>query len=778
MTPRPTLLIGSDGYFEQFDFDKAYGDKATSSVMVSGLVRTPLSRMGGVGEVLEKSDWSKEIVSAIEWTSRSVGARLGMEVHEFFPSDGTSMVGEQRHGEQWLVPVTVAFRPWEDREGRPVENPLVEYLRTSTREMLLEAGRPFLIMPGASPISGDDLLRAVTDEKTIRINKDAQVVQDGLHLFPHDTHFRLRADLVDLSHLDRVLRGSGRGAIEAMQPPIKNWQREIQPHSYAITATRFSLLPGYAAVIDPQMVLRDGTPSEMKHGKSTLWDGGKTTGFSDAHERHLEEINGTGKRMHVHDHGVKIRVYNTANGNGNGAENSLERVFRAYPDRVHDEGLNLDHPLTLPEHTTVVRRVLDYLDESEETAAVLLSPRGATNIRAEVFDAEQSMAFRQMAQKYAQHSPGFQDWPELAELGGILSQMGDPRQRAVLFAKEAPSHDAIAYMMQHGIRGIFTRNISRSQFPSQQVYVTPADLQQYKNATRHGLALYLVTAEKIRRQWNEFFVDVNALERVKNADFRVGGYAASAPPAAKIMALGDVPGFFELVKRDYPNMALVTGAGRTGGMQYLQETAREMGITTIGIANYIRGQEEAGDELDAVTYFDANGFIERQALMAKTVSYPVISIGAEGTNFEEALERVRRKIGVGPLSMISYVDPVNIDRGKHNMWSPVKGLERIFGTPIYPPNSPGFQLSRSPFVKSLMLFSSSYKTAYQASRPFFENPLEYLRGIGVPNNVIQNAVGSMLSDCQLTGLPMHAFWQPILEDPKNRELLPKKGKKV
>jgi hypothetical protein len=61
MTPRPTLLIGSDGYFEQFDFDKAYGDKATSSVMVPGLVRTPLSRMGGVGEVLEKSDWSKEI---------------------------------------------------------------------------------------------------------------------------------------------------------------------------------------------------------------------------------------------------------------------------------------------------------------------------------------------------------------------------------------------------------------------------------------------------------------------------------------------------------------------------------------------------------------------------------------------------------------------------------------------------------------------------------------------------------------------------------------------
>lgn len=756
MSSRPSLLTGQDGYIEDLRFDEAKGDTLTNSVIVPGTLRTPLARMKGVGDVLVESDWSKEILSIVEWSTRSVAARLGMEVREIFPTEAILS------DDEWLVDANFAFRPWENIDGKPVENPLLNYLRKHFSEMLIEAGRPFIILPGAEALSEDEIMEAQLKHR-LRVHAKAKLIHGGVVLPSTDLHFRLRGDMVNEDQLQKILRGAGRGALDAMQPAITNWDRKVEPGSYVITATNCSIAEGLTGVLSREMYDLDGNVSFMRHGESRVWDGWKTMG---PHPRHLEGMfpklmtaQTDTRELDVKTQAAHLKVYTSAgeNGSGNGA---LKRVVPAYSD-VHTAGVHLDHFASAETDQQKIRDVLTRLEEREDIWGFFVSAGGVTPVPSEAFSVEQNMAVMHFAQQSTHKGrQAFDQWPELAELSELLPHMGDPRQRAVLFCKETPEAPAMYDMMRHGVRGMFTPNISRSG--KQNVYLSAKQLSEYKTLAQQGMDLYLVTPSCIRRQWNDLFVRLDAMERVQKADFRIGGFASSANGAEEVMKKGHLEEFLQLCLKDYPNAALVTGAAQAGGMLYLNEAAKAAGMTTIGIANFIPNQEEPGDNLDALVCFSRYDFDERQKLMSAMLSLPVVSIGAQGTAYEALKEMVHRKIALGSMSPVMFVDPEGLDKGR-NMWWPIQRLESTFATPITGKDRETFTLSRSPYMTKLNIQTDSYVKGYQRSKKYFSNPVKFLRNAGASEDAIANAIASIEYDAALDGLPIHAYWKESIE---------------
>jgi hypothetical protein len=218
------------------------------------------------------------------------------------------------------------------------------------------------------------------------------------------------------------------------------------------------------------------------------------------------------------------------------------------------------------------------------------------------------------------------------------------------------------------------------------------------------------------------------------------------------------------MKCDFPNMAIVTGAAKNGAMQYANSTAREHGITTIGIANHIIGQETTEADLDAATFFNQDGFNPRQELMARTGTIPFVGPGAQGSEFEGSLERTHAKIGKSPLPPITYIDPVGLGPNGQHWWAPVSQLEEQFGTQAPLPDGGVIQMSRSPFVRNLVHLERSYLDAYERQiLPYVENPLRYWEQAGVPEKNIRTAMERAVRDSIYTGLPVPSYLQPVIK---------------
>lgn len=735
------LLVSKDGYIDQIDVGKAVPDNH-GNIVAPGRVIVKGPDLDQINEAIRKSSLLR-IRQHLEWTSRSVQARLGMDVESIH-------VDSKMQGDDMVLWANFSFKPWENPDGKPIENPLPPLVAAWLKRSRIACGRLFMRPLEYGPLSGKAISEA-RDQGKIDMN-GAQIIDDGcvLPVLPNE-RYPLRFDLMDQERLHDAFTGSGRGAIDGIQPRI-NEDCILASTAYGIGSTRCSLLE-HRGVLEPEMVnLRTGESStDILHGSSRVWDAGKTTGMQYA--RHLEVQNRSSGPIKLDEHGVKLSIYPASNGNG-----VVSRVLRTSSSSIQREGLNFDHFLRSQETgEQEFRVVLEQLKE-KDLAGMLVGAKGVVEIRKERHVVQQDQAVVMSAQKYVTEGGAVSSGAE--DLCEFMAHMGDPRQRAILFAHEAPSSSAIKQLMDRGIRTIVTENVAQND---SKIYVSNSLLQHYRQLADEGLNLYLSTPTAIRKLWHYFFVDVRSLEKVRKADVRICVYCASVQGAERILEIGRYQEFLAAIQRDCPNVAIVTGAAKNGAMHYANQVARSMGIVTIGVANHINGQEATEDELDAGTFFDMDGFSARQELMARTGSCPMIGPGAQGSEFEGSLERTCAKIAKSPLPPIVYIDPVGLGRGGGHLWQPVMELEEQFTQSTQIPGGTPVQLTRSPFVAKLTSLHKTYTDAYEKQlRPYMRDPLKFWSERDVPLDMIQSAMARVMRDSEYTGLPVPTYLEPVL----------------
>lgn len=666
----------------------------------------------------------------------------------------TSLESENafRENQGIVFPARFALRPWEDRLGAPVESPLVPLIIEWMKETRIACGRFFLLPTENDGLTEKDLQQALDK---IEIVSRTAIVRGNEILLPaeHKERYPLRFDLMDHERIRGSLLGGGRALLDGLQPQLHD-DAVVPPGAYAIGATRCSMVR-YRGVLQSELIKTSSgerTPS-LRHGTSRLWDGGKTTGID--RPRHLEVINGDpGASRVLSDYAVGMRVYHSLNGN-NGL---MHAVMRNSSRKVQHEGLHFDHVLCEEGMIGQLRDILTSLP-ARGLNGTFLGVHGVLDVAAERHLVQQDQACVAALYRYLRREDTRET--ELTDLSGMFEHMGDPRQRICFLTDTAPSCDVLRQMMEHGVRTIVTSNISRN---GEKIYISNQLLEGYSQLAEEGLDFYLMMPHSVRKLWKKLFVDIRSLEKVRQADLRICVYCASAANAELLLERGGYVDFLRMLKKDYPNAAIVTGASRNGAMYYANSMARTEGITTIGIANHIQGQETTEVDLDAAMFFDRDGFSARQALMARIGTCPFIGPGAQGSEFEGALERCHAKIGNSNLAPIIYIDPIGLgENGKH-MWQPVMELERQFAAVHRLDEDTELQLTRSPYVGHMTHAVDSYAAAYESVlRPFLEDPQDHWDQWGVPTPIVFNAMQRASRDHAYTGLPIPLHLLPVME---------------
>jgi predicted Rossmann-fold nucleotide-binding protein len=744
------LLVSGDGYLDRLEVSHGVEDEH-GIIHIPARIKLPEAQWGDFAE-----EGLRPHMQKLQWSTASGKARWAFDV-EAIHHDGIEIKENGEATKVATIPATMRFWNGQNRSGESAENPLPDLIAQWMKKTRIHCMRVFAEPAANSHFSGTDV-QAAHELEWVKYHPGAKVLPDGRILLPfNNVNFPVRFD----SNVLRVdaLREAitvGRGAIDTLQQPIKLSLGDIPPHAYRIGATQFSILTGLRAVIDRNVVDRHThQPTGVKHGTSVLWDGGRTAGLATEHQRHLEVENTSNAPVNSSSLAVAVRIYDSAK-----SENLPKSVYSLPAESVHRAGINVDHFLGAAENSNALRAAFSRLDRLDDAFGLVVGPKGIRLIQSECTGEYQDQAV--IAASEAAMRADFssnEKWDELKDLQAYLGHVSDYRQRAMLFTRQAPSADALSAIMKLGLRGACTPNVAGN---ADQIYLDEALLQQYSVLMKKGFGLYLLTPDKIRKLYHQLFVDVKALDRVSKADFRIGGYAASAAGAESVMKRGKLEEMLAMIKQDYPNAAMVTGASESGGMGYLNRTAAEAGLVTIGVASKIPGQEQANDSYDAVMFHGRYDFVTRQGHISRMIGMPIVSIGAEGSNFEEALQRGDLKIGLGAFAPISYVDPVGLGPNNEHMWKdPITSLQRTFTQTHYRTDE-AFTLSRSPYVGSMLHFTKSYVDAYRLSQPFFEDPVKYLRGRGVPDRMIALAVDSMVQDAEFTGLPIHAFWKEAI----------------
>lgn len=740
------LLVSRDGLVDSIEFEKAKQDSKTGAILVPGSILVEPSHLGQIHTAIEYS--TLDFVKArVEWTSRSVHCRLGFDVETIHAQD----MHQTERG--MIVPATFSFFPWENADGQSVENPLRALLAAQKEEIRIACGRLFMRPVERHALSAAEIWHA--QERGVLDINGGKIVDGGV-LLPVEPNERypLRYDLMNKHRLMDAVMGSGRGAIDSIQPRIAE-EAILQPHGFGVVSTRCSLLE-HSGVLESRMVnQKTGKHSSSVHQKhSRFWDDRKTVGRYQS--RHLEVNNVSTKPINAADYAVKLSLYPPYEKKG-----VTKSVVSRSLSTMQNEGLNLDHYLQADAgHEQIFRDILSSLDARDDLAGIVLGPNGVMNIRKERHEVQQDQAMETAADRFfAQGAdPASDHYKDLCE---YMELMGDPRQRGILFAKQAPSSNAIRYLMDRGIRSIVTTNIAQND---SKIYVSDSSQKHYRKLVDHGLNLYLVTPKIVRKMWHDFFVDVHSLERVKNTDVRFCIYCASATGADRLLELAEYPQFLEALQNDFPNAAIITGAAKNGAMQYANLVARKRGIVTMGVANHIVGQETTEDELDAGTFFDRDGFNPRQALMSRCGAIPLVGIGAQGSEFEGALERVHAKIGKSQLAPIGYIDPANLGKNGRHLWQPVMELEHQYTVTTDVEGGIPVQLTRSPYVANLTHLSTSYLEYYQTViRPYMDDPIAFWKKCDVPDAMVRTAMEKTVRDSLDTGLPIPVYLRPVIE---------------
>jgi predicted Rossmann-fold nucleotide-binding protein len=116
-----------------------------------------------------------------------------------------------------------------------------------------------------------------------------------------------------------------------------------------------------------------------------------------------------------------------------------------------------------------------------------------------------------------------------------------------------------------------------------------------------------------------------------------------------------------MLNADTP-LSLVTGGG-PGVMASGNRVARNLGILSCANIVDLRGEsQEQNPYIDAKMTYRLDKLVERQAEF--NLDFPIFLVGGIGTDFEFALEQVRRKVGSGPPTPVLLLGPTDYWRDK------------------------------------------------------------------------------------------------------------------
>lgn len=741
------LLVSGDAEVDYLDANSVRIDSESNIATMQGSVRLDRTQYGQLTGIL--SNPSKDVLEQIEWSTRSFNARIGFDVLHVAIADALQTP------KSMLAEATFVLYPGEDPQGKPDRNPLLRMIHDFLKQQhRLKMGRLFF-RAGTTPLTDGQIVQDIARGKCLA-DPRAQVVSDGIVIPCIDVHYPLRFDLIEDRKLEAGLLGFDRGIVEEIQPRVPRGKRTLPPKGYRITAGKFSIGKGRRGVLHEDLVDMKtlAVQDAAKNGASKIWDGLRTAGIQ--HDRQLEVVNEGWKDVDLSTLGAKVQIYPAP------SEVRSSVSISVPPMDFHRAGLTVDHWLKQNgsvQNDRIVRGTLEALHQ-QSMWGLLVGPSGSRTIPAEEHVPHQVMQLDKAVQLYARHGGTSSPQYPATSLGEFLRHVGNHHQRAALFCRELPPAKALRQLLLQGVRLIFTDNVSGT--PGK-VYLTNNQLQHCKSLARDGLEIYLVRPTRIRKLWNDLFIDVKCLERVQRSDVRIGCYGASAEHSEIMLEQGAFPEALRAWKKEHPHVALVTGGSTSGAMGYMNRTATQLGITTIGIANEMNDQEIADDGMDGVMMFDADGFEARQGLMAQITTNPLVGPGAQGTGYEAMLELVLRKTGKTCITPVPLIDPMASQRSGGHLWEPILDLQQRFNEEIALPNGKKITLSRSPYCEATCALVESYLDAEQIHSSFMQNPFDAWQRWQVPEAMIKASLFRTVRDSEQTGLPMPPFLTKAVE---------------
>lgn len=755
MTAMPrVVLVSGDAELMHIDEDKTRIDPQSKRATMSGFVRLRKEKQGQLSGLLRNPN--PAVLSLLEWTTRSFKARVGLDVTQMHLADAI----RDKKTDDLLVDADFVVHAGLDRDGNPDRSPLVDMLPRMLRDRKkLEIARLFY-RAGIEPFD-EGRIRQEQKEQRLMLHPDAKFVEDGVILPSDDEQFPLRFDLMNRSILEQGLAGLGRGAIRKLQPPVIDRQAVMPPQGYMIGSTKFSLGKGRCGVLDRQVYdLRTMRPfKDRYHGRSKYWDGGRTAGIE--HTRHTEWESESWDETSLFDAegspllGTKVQIYPAGQEKGSVVSVSVPAV------EYHRSGFTTDHWVRGNGQQPASGRIRSALSALERGLhwGVLVGPEGMRPVFREKHRAHQSLEIHKQVALYG--TEGGTNYPHypVAELGTFLRQVGNHEQRVALFCEEAPSPEELHMLIAQGVRTVFTSRMSKGEQDS--TCVSNNQLQHYKTLARvNGLQLYVATPTRIRKLWNDLFVDVRKLEQIKKVDVRIGCYGASATNAEALLEHGKYGEALQDWLRRYPHSALVSGAAVNGAMGYMNRVAESLGFLTVGIANRMRGQQETPDEkLDAIVTFAEDDFEARQALMAQITTHPLVGPGSQGSAYEALLEFVLRKMAKTCMTPVPLIDPVGLGVNGEHLWEPLQRLQQSFNQEYRVDDRRSVVLSRSPYVESMGYLVETYPEAMDLHDAFMRAPQEQWARWGIPEASLHTSIERTLRDSESTGFPFPSFLQ-------------------
>ena len=161
-----------------------------------------------------------------------------------------------------------------------------------------------------------------------------------------------------------------------------------------------------------------------------------------------------------------------------------------------------------------------------------------------------------------------------------------------------------------------------------------------------------------------------------------------------------------LLSKDKP-FALITGGG-PGVMETGNRVARKLGILSCAnIVDFSGIEQEQNPYIDAKMTFRLDRLIERQGEF--NLDFPIFLTGGFGTDFELALETVRRKVGIGEITPILLL-------GKPEYWG-----AKI--TSIYHTNLKSGTIAGSEWVSNCFYCVENAAQALEVYQKYFANLL-------------------------------------------------------
>ncbi len=751
-----SVVVSGDGYLDQFDVRAGVYDAEKKIWRVPVQIHTPIPNKTALAQHLRAGDASPRIKETLSFTNRSICARLGFEIEN--PQFGDSIYIDDLH----MMEATGVFYPGEDIDGKAEESSLPRFIENWMTNNRIHVGRLFAIPEGLKPFDAARVNEEMRANR-LRLHHDSVVMEDGTILVPSlDYQYYIMHHLMPEDALHSALIGSGRGGSDVLQPVVRGEMRDIPPDTMRVSATQFSLLR-HMGILNKQVydLLSRKVEPRLKHGNSRVWDGGKTSG---KYPRQLEFINTSDTAVSQKGIAASLNMYPTE------GTRMLRRMVGSAPSKVVEEGVTLDHFLEAKKNQDMLRQLHTH-SQRPGSWGMLMGPGGVRTLRNYKHDVHQERALITGIDTFLQDGVPADSHQGSEGLQACLKMLSDPRQRCMLFCKEMPSAATVSQMMARGVRTIVTDNLSKT---ASKLYMSATQVAQYKELSAQGLQLYVLTEEMIRKQYYNMLVRLEALDRMKKCDTRLVGYAASMDGVDKIMDQGHFPEFLEQFLSEHPNAALATGASKSGGMLYMNRIAQALKMLTIGIANEIPGQEAGDTTLDAIMFFVEDGIITRQELMNYIGTLALQNIGAEGSDFEGALERMMLKLGRCSMSPLFMADPAGLGPNGAHYWQPNMNLqqqhaaelpEELFGLD---PSGKKRRLSRSPYVKDMCHLITDYREVARIYSEFEKDPMAYWQnekeGRFVPKNILLAAQARVLRNAEYTGLPMPAHWKKLIEE--------------